>query len=171
METQGYRVLPASSAAEGIEIFKHYGDEIKLLVSDLVMPGMGGGQLAKELRQLRPSLKVLFISGYTEEICVQQGVMTSMESFLAKPFKLRHWLAKFARYSTTSMFVILLVSRSDMALRRARPGGSTTDSYTRPTRPPPLFDRTAFNCGSALLGELANRSLAASCLAEKEHLL
>lgn len=51
------------------------------------MPGMGGGQLAKELRRLRPSLKVLFISGYTEEICVQQGVMTSMESFLAKPFK------------------------------------------------------------------------------------
>lgn len=87
LETQGYRVLPASSAAEGIEIFKHYGDEIKLLVSDLVMPGMGGGQLAKELRRLRPSLKVLFISGYTEEICVQQGVMTSMESFLAKPFK------------------------------------------------------------------------------------
>ncbi len=87
LETQGYRVLPASSAAEGIEIFKRLGDEIKLLVSDLVMPGMGGGQLAKELRRLRPSLKVLFISGYTEEICVQQGVMTSMEAFLAKPFK------------------------------------------------------------------------------------
>lgn len=87
LETQGYRVLPASSAAEGIEIFKRKGDEIKLLVSDLVMPGMGGGQLAKELRRLRPSLKVLFISGYTEEICVQQGVMTSMEAFLAKPFK------------------------------------------------------------------------------------
>lgn len=87
LETQGYRVLPASSGAEGIELFKCYGDEIKLLVSDLVMPGMGGGQLAKELRLLRPSLKVLFISGYTEEICVQQGVMTSMESFLAKPFK------------------------------------------------------------------------------------
>lgn len=87
LETQGYRVLPASSAAEGIELFKQHGDGIKLLVSDLVMPGMGGGQLAKELRFLRPSLKVLFISGYTEEICVQQGVMTSMESFLAKPFK------------------------------------------------------------------------------------
>ena len=87
LETQGYRVLPASSAAEGIEMFTRYGDEIKLLVSDLVMPGMGGGQLAKELRRLRPSLKVLFISGYTEEICVQQGVMTSMEAFLAKPFK------------------------------------------------------------------------------------
>lgn len=87
LETQGYRVLPASSGAEGIELFKRHGDEIKLVVSDLVMPGMGGGQLAKELRRLRPSLKVLFISGYTEEICVQQGVMTSMESFLAKPFK------------------------------------------------------------------------------------
>ncbi len=51
------------------------------------MPGMGGGQLAKELRRLRPSLKVFVYRGYTEEICVQQGVMTSMEAFLAKPFK------------------------------------------------------------------------------------
>ncbi len=87
LETQGYRVLPASSASEGIELFTQHGNAIDLLVSDLVMPGMGGGQLAKELRRMRPSLKVLFISGYTEEICVQQGVMTSMEAFLAKPFK------------------------------------------------------------------------------------
>ncbi len=57
LESQGYRVLPASSGAEGIELFLAHEGEIKLLVSDLVMPGMSGGQLAQELRKLRSNLE------------------------------------------------------------------------------------------------------------------
>ena len=87
LRSQGYHVLSASSAQEGKRLFSQHAQQVHLLLSDLVMTGMGGGQLATELRRQSPRLKVIFISGNSEEACVQQGVLTSSDAFLAKPFK------------------------------------------------------------------------------------
>ena len=62
------------------------GDEIQLLVTDVVMPVMGGCHLARQLAELRPNLQVLFVSGYTDKAIVQHGVLDNGTPFLQKPF-------------------------------------------------------------------------------------
>jgi hypothetical protein len=82
----GYQVLPAASGAEALEIAKAHAGQIALAVTDVVMPNMSGAQLAAELRRAQPDLKVVFISGYTENAISQHGVLEEGVAFLAKPF-------------------------------------------------------------------------------------
>ncbi len=86
LESYGYKVLSAESAEAGLQVFMDNEGNIDLLLSDLVMPGMNGRQLAKKLRETQPELRVLYISGYTSDLYVQQGVLNSTDAFLAKPF-------------------------------------------------------------------------------------
>jgi len=82
----GYRVLVAAGAAEALALG---GDEIggiDLVVTDVVMPGLDGHALADELRRRRPELRVLYVSGYTEDAVIARGVLSSGMAFLAKPF-------------------------------------------------------------------------------------
>jgi signal transduction histidine kinase/ligand-binding sensor domain-containing protein/ActR/RegA family two-component response regulator len=82
----GYKVLAADSGAAAIAIAKAYEGEIDLLVTDVVMPGMSGRELAERLVPTRIGMRVLFASGYTEDAILRHGVTSEAVSFLAKPF-------------------------------------------------------------------------------------
>ena len=88
--------LSASCGAEALELSKAYRGTIDVLLTDVVMPNMTGPQLAEELAGARPDIKVLYVSGYTENIAIHQGVVDSSFAFLAKPFS-RDVLAKAIR--------------------------------------------------------------------------
>jgi two-component system cell cycle sensor histidine kinase/response regulator CckA len=83
---RGYRVLEAVDAVQAIA---HEGTEagpIHLLLTDVVLPGKSGVELATHLRALRPLMRVLYISGYTDEAFVKRGVLTAGVPFLHKPY-------------------------------------------------------------------------------------
>jgi two-component system, cell cycle sensor histidine kinase and response regulator CckA len=94
LETNGYSVLTAESGSEAIEIVKSYKGPIHLLVTDVIMPEIDGLQLASRTTELRPEIKVLFMSGYTDEMLGQYGVVSSDLLFIKKPFELADFLAK-----------------------------------------------------------------------------
>ena len=82
----GYRVLDAHDGVDAIRVSEAHPEPIPLLVSDVIMPRMGGRQLAENLKRERPDLKVLFISGYTDDAVVRHGVLQADVAFLQKPF-------------------------------------------------------------------------------------
>jgi two-component system cell cycle sensor histidine kinase/response regulator CckA len=86
LEKQGYRLLVAASGTEALEIVQGHPGRIHLLITDVVMPQMGGRQLAEQLKALRPEVHVLFVSGYTENSILRSGNLLEGEAFLQKPF-------------------------------------------------------------------------------------
>jgi PAS domain S-box-containing protein len=91
---QGYRVLAASSPEEALRLAGQCGGAIALLLTDVVMPGMNGRELAKRLQSLYPHLKRLFMSGYTSDIIAHHGVLDEGVHFIQKPFTLAGLAAK-----------------------------------------------------------------------------
>ena len=92
----GYRVISAHSGLEALEKWGSDGKPPALLVTDVVMPGMSGRELADQLLTRLPDLKVLYISGYTDEAVLRHGILPSGSFFLQKPFAL-HLFAKKVR--------------------------------------------------------------------------
>ncbi len=86
LEARGYTVLAAADAVQALEAARQWGGTIHLLISDVIMPGMSGSQLATRLEADRPGIHVLYISGYSEEAIAQHGVLQPGRSFLQKPF-------------------------------------------------------------------------------------
>ena len=82
----GYTVLSASSAAEATACAERHGGGIELLLTDVVMPGGNGAELAGRLTARYPGLRVLFMSGYTADVVLRQGLVQESVAFLAKPF-------------------------------------------------------------------------------------
>jgi CheY-like chemotaxis protein len=82
----GYNVLTATNALDAIELIEDRADPVHLLVTDVVMPKMGGPDLAKRLVGMRPEMRVLFSSGYTEDAIVDRGVLDEHVHFLQKPY-------------------------------------------------------------------------------------
>jgi PAS domain S-box-containing protein len=94
LEHQGYSVLVASSPCEAIRIARERTFGIDLLLTDVVMPEMNGCDLRKALLSIIPSLKCLFMSGYTADIIAHHGVLNTGEHFIQKPFSIKELEAK-----------------------------------------------------------------------------
>ncbi len=88
MERSGYHVLTAGSGEDAVNVASRYHGAIHLMVTDVVMPGIGGPELAERLVPLHPELKVLYISGYTDDAVLRHGVRDGVASYLQKPFTL-----------------------------------------------------------------------------------
>ena len=88
LEGNGYHVLEAIEGREAMRVSEHYGGPIHLLLTDVVMPGMSGCELVKTLAPLRPEMKVLHMSGYTDDAITGHGNLGRGSTFLQKPFTL-----------------------------------------------------------------------------------
>jgi two-component system cell cycle sensor histidine kinase/response regulator CckA len=86
LEAGGYKVLSVGNGAEAMQVCHEYAEVIHLLFTDVVMPKMSGRQLAEVLVPSRPSLKVLYMSGYTDDTMMRHGIQDAATNFLPKPF-------------------------------------------------------------------------------------
>ena len=86
LEAQGFRILEAANGHEALEICEKHVTELDMLLTDVVMPRMSGVELASRLTAIDPGLRVLYMSGYTEDALGQRGVLSPETAFLNKPF-------------------------------------------------------------------------------------
>jgi CheY-like chemotaxis protein len=86
LQQGGYRVLAAENGLEALAVSEKHAGPLHLLLTDVVMPGLSGPQLARELRIARPDLPVLYMSGYTDEALGPHGVLEEGIALLEKPF-------------------------------------------------------------------------------------
>ena len=94
LEKQGYRVIEAADGAVAMQIAVAHEGVIHLLLTDVIMPGMNGRELAQRVAEIRPNVKILYMSGYTENVIGRNGTLDAGIRLLAKPFTLRELNAK-----------------------------------------------------------------------------
>ena len=88
LSSRGYEVLVAQDGAEALELANRHEGIIHLLITDVVMPGMSGREVARVLAQSRPDTRVLYVSGYTDDAVVRHGILEERTPFLQKPYGL-----------------------------------------------------------------------------------
>jgi len=86
LKKQGYEVLEASCADDALVLTKEHKEPIHMILTDVVMPGMSGRELARQLKPLHPKMKVLYMSGYTDNAIVRHGVLDEGINYIQKPF-------------------------------------------------------------------------------------
>jgi two-component system cell cycle sensor histidine kinase/response regulator CckA len=86
LEKFGYTVFSAANGEEALTLCRQPDKVPDLVVTDVIMPGMNGRELAEELRRLMPGLRVLFVSGYTDNAIAHCGVLDADVEYLQKPF-------------------------------------------------------------------------------------
>jgi two-component system, cell cycle sensor histidine kinase and response regulator CckA len=86
LERYGYRVIEAADGAAAERIAASFAEPIDLLLTDVVMPDVNGWDLSERLRKQRPALKVLFMSGYTDDAVIRHGILQEANAYLQKPF-------------------------------------------------------------------------------------
>jgi len=94
LEEHGYKVIEASSGTAALETLERHTGSLDLILTDLVMSGMSGRELADEITRMRPGTKVLFMSGYTDDALGHHGVLESGTAFVEKPFTIDGLLRK-----------------------------------------------------------------------------
>jgi PAS domain S-box-containing protein len=94
LRKQGYTVLEANDTMEAVQISESHAGTIHLVLTDVVMPRMSGSDLAAELRLRRPDIKVVYMSGYTENAAVHRGILEANAHFIPKPFSVDELTAK-----------------------------------------------------------------------------
>ncbi|MGB8064203.1 MAG: PAS domain S-box protein [Candidatus Sulfotelmatobacter sp.] len=90
LTAKGYKVLEADGGEAGVAAAAGYQGKIDMVITDVVMPGLGGREMVKQLSSTRPEMKVLYLSGYTEDSIVSDGSIESGTAFLQKPFSLQN---------------------------------------------------------------------------------
>lgn len=94
LQKKGYNVLGAATVAEAIQFARRQGNEIQLLITDVIMPEMNGRDLAEHLQTIIPKLRCLFMSGYTADVIAHHGVLNTGVNFIQKPFSLKDLTTK-----------------------------------------------------------------------------
>jgi two-component system sensor histidine kinase EvgS len=89
LERLGYTVLTAGTPGEALRLVEQHNGEIHLLITDVVMPEMSGKALAEKIKETRPAIKDLFMSGYTANVISQRGILNKGVQFIQKPFSVR----------------------------------------------------------------------------------
>ena len=112
LEMRGYRVIEASSGPEAIRVAREHAGPIQLMVTDVVMPRMSGREVAYQLAASRPDMKVLYMSGHTEDAIIHHGILDEGLAFLQKPFTHDALLSR----------VSALLDEGGTATQTARPG-------------------------------------------------
>ncbi len=85
-ERVGYKVIAAADGEDAVQKFKENREDISLILSDVIMPRKNGREILEEVRQIKPAIKVLFISGYTSNVMHEKGILEEGMDFIAKPF-------------------------------------------------------------------------------------
>jgi two-component system cell cycle sensor histidine kinase/response regulator CckA len=119
LQRAGFTVLPATDGADALRVLSQHTGPVHAVVTDVVMPGIGGPELVRRLREAHPDLPTLFISGYTEEGVRTQGVLQPDAAYLEKPF---------------SSEALVRKVREILA---AKPAGAPPGAYTTPGSPIP----------------------------------
>ena len=86
LKSCGYNILEAESGDAALRLCEQHQGPIHLLLSDVIMPGMNGQELASHLMPGHPDMRVLYVSGYTNDVITRQGILTEGTVFLSKPF-------------------------------------------------------------------------------------
>jgi len=89
LESAGYRVLTAANGAEALQLLERSADAIQLMLTDMVMPGMNGRELASRVARLRPEIKTLYMTGYTADALLRRGALDATSRVVTKPFTAR----------------------------------------------------------------------------------
>ena len=87
LEQLGYSVVHAENGKEALELAAKHERKIDLLITDVIMPEMNGEELARKISQINPEIKILFTSGYTEDVIAPHGVLDRGIHFIGKPYK------------------------------------------------------------------------------------
>jgi CheY-like chemotaxis protein len=94
LERLGYTVVTAGTPGEALRLAEAHAAEIRLLITDVVMPEMNGRELAVLIRDIKPGLECLFTSGYTANVIAHHGVLDNGVNFLQKPFSMKELASK-----------------------------------------------------------------------------
>jgi PAS domain S-box-containing protein len=118
LKVYGYRIVQAGSANEALSLCEGEGKHIDLLLTDVVMPNAGGRELANRLEKLQPGLKVLFMSGYTDDVILHHGVLAEGVEFIHKPFRPEQLATKVREMlGPPKPLVLILVSDDETGVR------------------------------------------------------
>jgi PAS domain S-box-containing protein len=131
LETLGYRVFEAPDAAAALEISNAHDGPIHLLLTDVIMPGMNGRQLAQKIVSARPEIRVLYMSGYSENVVGHDGTLEAGINLLQKPFALPTLRTKIRQVlDRPPSEEALMVARSAHARRRIKPSPLRAQRFT-----------------------------------------
>jgi CheY-like chemotaxis protein len=90
----GYTVLEAAKGDEALQLLESFDGQVDLMFTDMVMPGMSGTELAERLADIRPRMKVLFVSGYTDDQVLRDGLLNASSHFIGKPYSVTQLTSK-----------------------------------------------------------------------------
>jgi CheY-like chemotaxis protein len=86
LEQQGHRILEARAGEDALAMLEEFGAELDLVLSDVIVPGIGTTEFDRRVREIRPDLPILYMSGYSREDIVERGLIKADRPFLQKPF-------------------------------------------------------------------------------------
>jgi PAS domain S-box-containing protein len=120
LEKQGYKVIEAADGAVAMQIAVAHDKVIHLLLTDVIMPGMNGRELAQRISEIRPNVKILYMSGYTENVIGHNGMLDAGVRLLQKPFNLRDLKSKVREVLDAIPTEVAMSERTAEPLRAAR---------------------------------------------------